>query len=75
MSKIRTKIAAVLGAVALALTLGLFALPAATAHASTDPGVCHDGIVLADYYFSIGDYQTYAAIVFNLVYNMDCASN
>ena len=48
MSKIRTKIAAVLGGTALAMTLGFIAIPAATAHASVDPGVCHDGITLAD---------------------------
>ena len=74
MSKIRSKIAVVLAAAALALTIGLIAVPAATASASADPGVCHDGIVLADYYFDIGDYATADAIFYNLV-QMGCASN
>jgi hypothetical protein len=74
MSKIRAKIAAVLGGAALAMTLGFIAIPATAAHASVDPGVCHDGITLADAYYSMGDYATANRIIWNLV-DMGCAQN
>lgn len=42
------------------------------AEASVDPGVCHDGIVLADAYYSMGDIRTANNIIWNLV-GMGCA--
>ncbi|HEY1319669.1 MAG TPA: hypothetical protein VGF32_05455 [Streptosporangiaceae bacterium] len=74
MSKIHKKIAAVLGGAALAMTLGFVAIPATAAHASVDPGVCHDGITLADAYYGMGDYATANRIIWNLV-DMGCAQN
>jgi hypothetical protein len=56
------------------MTLGFIAISAATAHASVDPGVCHDGITLADAYYGMGDYATANRIIWNLV-DMGCAQN
>jgi hypothetical protein len=53
---------------------GAAAAVPAHAQASTDPGVCHDGIVLADAYYSMGDYVTANRIIWNLV-DMGCGQN
>jgi hypothetical protein len=46
----------------------------AQAQASVDRGVCHDGIVLADAYYRMGDIRTANNIIWNLV-DMGCAEN
>jgi hypothetical protein len=68
MSKIRAKAAAAFGAVALALSLGFLAIPAASAHA--DP--CGDATTLRAYYDGIGDHATANLIAWNLLINDQC---
>jgi hypothetical protein len=53
---------------------GAAAAVPAHAQASVDPGVCHDGIVLADAYYRMGDIRTANNIIWNLV-DMGCAEN
>jgi hypothetical protein len=53
---------------------GAAAAVPAHAQASVDPGVCHDGIVLADVYYRMGDIRTANNIIWNLV-DMGCAEN
>jgi hypothetical protein len=53
---------------------GAAAVVPAHAQASVDPGVCHDGIVLADAYYRMGDIRTANNIIWNLV-DMGCAEN
>ena len=53
---------------------GAAAAVPAHAQASVDPGVCHDGIVLADAYSAMGDIRTANNIIWNLV-AMGCAEN
>ena len=53
---------------------GLAAAVPAQADAAVDPGVCHDGIVLADAYYRMGDIRTANNIIWNLV-RMGCAEN
>ena len=68
MSKARTRCAAVL----IALAAAFATVSVGTAGASTvDRGVCRDGIVLYDYYLSIGDHATASAVFRNLV-SMGC---
>jgi hypothetical protein len=67
------KSVAVLFAGAL-LAGGAAAAMPAHAQAAVDPGVCHDGIVLADAYYRMGDIRTANNIIWNLV-DMGCAQN
>ena len=53
---------------------GVAAAMPALADASVDRGVCHDGIVLADAYYRMGDIRTANNIIWNLV-DMGCAEN
>ena len=53
---------------------GVAAAVPAHAQASVDPGICHDGIVLANAYYSMGDIRTANNIIWNLV-DMGCAEN
>jgi hypothetical protein len=68
MSKLRTKLAALLIAAAAAFASVSVGTASATA---ADSGVCHDGAVLYDYYLSIGDRATASAVFQNMV-SMGC---
>ena len=71
MSKIHTRI----GAVLIALTAAFATVSVGAASASdaveVDRGVCRDGARLFDYYLTIGDHATASALLTNLI-NMGC---
>jgi hypothetical protein len=69
---VRKAVAALFAAALLAG--GAAAAVPAHAQASVDPGVCHDGIVLANAYYSMGDIRTAINIIWNLV-DMGCAES
>jgi hypothetical protein len=68
MSRVRTKFAALLIAVAAAFATVSVGTAGAT---TTDAGVCRDAAVLYDYYLSIGDHATASAVFRNMV-GMGC---
>jgi hypothetical protein len=53
---------------------GAAAAVPAHAQASVDPGICRDGVRLADAYYRMGDIRTANNIIWNLV-DMGCAAN
>ncbi|HEY7042514.1 MAG TPA: hypothetical protein VH419_02480 [Nocardioidaceae bacterium] len=68
MSKIHARIAAVLFALAAVFTISIGTASTADASAAD----CHDGVILWNYYMSIGDYATAHGLLSNLI-AMGCA--